>query len=337
MPSDPRTQEALAAMAPGIAAFRTTLTAGITEVGHYLGTARSSAEDRLARVAVELGPFGARHVDARRLEPLLRQPETADPTAVETVEQALATLRDLVAASDDLHVVVLPTGWSLHDAVDEALARIGRAFGAARVVAAIRAGSYRLNDHARSLGSYPFTRWTRAERLLAPPLVVEVAGADLGAAALADFLDGSVKIVLVVTGTCSPAPLVRLITPGVFALQAPDAAGLQRFAAWDGPGIAALVPEDAARFVHDPATAPAAVSRLTVSHVPDGRRRPVGGLSIAQQAEELRLLAALSAPAASAVSAAAAISAPATNGAPPDPAGKLAAWLLSQADLTDLG
>jgi len=242
MQSDQRTRPVLDALAPATAAFHSALNTAIDEIGQHLGTLRATADDRLVRLTAELGPFGVRHVDAGRLLPLLGEQESADQETVDTVQRSLTTLRDLVALGENLHIVTIPPGWSVRDAVDETLARVGRAFGAARVVAAIKAGNYRFGDHARSLGSFPFGRWTRAERLLAPPLVLEVAGADLGAAALSDYLDGSVKIVLVVTGACSPAPLVRLITPGVFVQQARDAAELARFAAWNGPGISPIRP-----------------------------------------------------------------------------------------------
>ena len=186
------------------------------------------------------------------------------------------------------------------------------------------------------VGPLPFARWTRSERRLAPPLVVALEGGDLRAAALAEFLDGRQKIVLVVEGECAPAPLARLVAPGTFVLQTADAAGLDRFAAWEGPGIAALVPESAGRFVHDPAAGAASWDRLTIAHTPDKPpRRTVAGLSAAQQAEELEILRTLAArPAAIAPPAGAPAAAEAGTA---DPVDKLAAWLLSRVDLSDLG
>jgi hypothetical protein len=330
------------ALQPAIAAFQAMLRSAAEEVQHRLVAIQTSTGDRVSRMANELGPFGAHHVDVARLTPLLGVPEVTDRHTVEMIEHALATLRDLVGSGDSLHVLTVPPNERPHEAVEWALARIGRGFGAARAVASLRSGNYKFADHARSLGSFPFARWTRTERLLAPPLVVEVTGTELSSAGLAEFLDGRSKIVLVVVGPCSPAPLARLITPGMFVMQAADAADLKRLADWDGPGIAALVPEGAARFVHDPSVS-APSPRLVLGNLPDGtRRRPVGGLSVAQQMEELRLLSALAAaPAAAAAPVAAAASAASaassTNGAATDPAAKLAAWLLSQVDLSDLG
>lgn len=66
-----------------------------------------------------------------------------------------------------------------------------------------------------------------------------------------------------------------------------------------------------------------------VQHLPGRPRAEAGGLSVGQQAEELGQLAALASPPRAA---------PATGAdAPPspDPAGQLAAWLLSEANLPE--
>jgi hypothetical protein len=121
-------------------------------------------------------------------------------------------------------------------------------------------------------------------------------------------------------------------------LQTSDGQGLDRLAAWDGPGIAALVPESAARFVHDPAAGGAHGKRLSITAVPEQvPRRAVGGLSAAQQTEELGLLRSLAVADARDGAPAAAATAAEGGGPRPEPADKLAAWLLSQVDLSDLG
>jgi hypothetical protein len=114
---------------------------------------------------------------------------------------------------------------------------------------------------------------------------------------------------------------------------------LDRFTEWDGPAIAAWMPESAARFAHDPSAGDTPAERITVDHIPDEKPlRPVGGTSVFQQLEELKQLELLAtagsqpadptAPAAAAPAAAA----PAATA----PADKLAAWLLQQADLNDV-
>ena len=134
-------------------------------------------------------------------------------------------------------------------------------------------------------------------------------------------------------GACPPAPLVRLVSPGVFVQQATDIGDLARMARATGPAVAALVPEGAACFVHDPDGGPHVWQRVTVTARPKGGPRVVlGGRSAFQQNEELLQLEALAeAPPAAAPSADAAPSAPAY--APADPVDKLAAWLLAHADL----
>jgi hypothetical protein len=234
-------------------------------------------------------------------------------------------------------VVDVPAGGDLRAGVARALADLGRAFGAVRTFEVARSGGRRAGEAAAALDGFPYARWSRGERRAAPPLVVAVDGADLRAGVLAEFLDGAQKIVLVVRGPCAPAALVRLVTPGTFVLQSADGTGLDRFAEWGGPGIAALVPDTAARFAHDPAGGAAAWQRLSVAHLPEGDPRiSVGGASGAQQAEELRQLRML---AARPEAPPGAVAVPVAGAAPQaaDPADKLAAWLLSQVDLSDLG
>ncbi|MGD8727114.1 MAG: hypothetical protein PVH40_05685, partial [Gemmatimonadales bacterium] len=221
--------------------------------------------------------------------------------------------------------------------VARALEEIGRAFGAVRIYELTRSGSYHGNSHARSLGSFPFDKWSRGERRLAPPLVVTIDGADLRSGSLAEFLDGAQKIVLAVRGPCAPARLVRLITPGTFVIQTHDGSGLERLAAYDGPGVGALMPESTAQFAHDPSGGDTPAKRLTIVSLPEQPpRMSVGGLSGKQQAEELAQLQALAQQAAApAAGGAAPAEAVAASAAPADPVDKLAAWLLTQADLSE--
>jgi hypothetical protein len=73
---------------------------------------------------------------------------------------------------------------------------------------------------------------------------------------------------------------------------------------------------------------------LTVGFLPEKEPRgSIGGVSGAQQAEELRQLKALTRKSEAPAPAAAGSGMPVAAG----PADKLAAWLLSQADLSDLG
>jgi hypothetical protein len=115
--------------------------------------------------------------------------------------------------------------------------------------------------------------------------------------------------------------------------------------AYDGPAVVALVPETAARFVHDPSAGAAIAQRLTVVALPkEPPRVAVGGHSVAQQREELELLSALGsrlsaenpapAPAPSAIAVAESRE-PTAESRPSDAAvTALTGWLLAQAGFT---
>lgn len=333
MPSDERVELALRALAGQRDAFRSALGTTVEQVQSFLNENRGTGNGKVNRIASELGPFAAGRIDTERMATLFGGDLALDAVTIETIEKARDTISELAGRNHDLFVAHVKAGGDLRNTVATALEEIGRAFGAVRIFELTRSGSHHGNEHARSLGSFPFVKWSKGERRLAPPLVVTVDGADLRAERLAEFLDGSQKIVLIVEGPSAPAPLVRLITPGTYVTQTNDASALAAFAAFDGPGIAAIVGDGAARFVHDPSRGANLAQRLTVSYMPPrDPRLTIGGLSGHQQAQELQQLRALQAlPAPEQPAAAPAAAAP-----PAAPADKLAAWLLSQADLEDV-
>jgi hypothetical protein len=250
-------------------------------------------------------------------------------------------------------------GGDVAAAVGSALASIGRAFGAARVAELVRLGRL---DEARkedAASPFPFRRWTAAERRMSPPLVVRCAGTDLDASGLGSFLDGTQKIVLLVEGPAPAAPLARLITPGTFVTQTDDAAAFARLAGFEGPAVGALVSDGCSLFTHDPSLPDA--GRLLVKSKPetkpDTKPRAMRAASVLQQKASLahldlleRLFAGVAvgpAPAAAVAPAvttdgpapvpAAGVAAPAAGQVAVDPADRLAAWLLAQADLQPAG
>jgi len=331
MPSDPRTAAALTALRAPREAFASAVTATLEELRVYLDTHQGEADHRLSVLAAELGAWGSQHIDVSRFARVLMTEPTVSPASFGVLARTLDVLRDVVARGDDGYVLDVPAGESLYGAATERLAELGRAMGAARVADAARKGRYRPAEHDRWLARFPFGLWSQAERGVAPPLVIEVDGADLQPGGLAEFLDGSLKIVLVVRGgETSPAPLVRLVTPRTFVAQVTDESVLARLAAWSGPGIVGLMPAAAARFVHDPSAGSALGARLSIAEVPalDHKKRS-GPFTVAQQREELEQLAALQSAAAAAVPVAALAVAETA-----DPVDKLAAWLLQQADLS---
>jgi hypothetical protein len=330
MPSDERDESVLAALGAPMNVFRSSLAATAEQVRTTLASRVSEQENgRESESAVELGVFADERINFERFSNLLTKKETLDDEAVKRIEQAHEILKELIGRDSDLFSVDVDADGCLRGTVSNHLKDVGRAFGASRVAELSKTSRFVEGEHATWLSFFPFALWNRAERRLAPPVIVHVSGADLKAETLADFLDGGLKVVVLVNGKATPAPLVRLITPNTFVMQTRDARTLDRLAAFDGPGIAAVVPDDdAARFIHDPSAGP---DVLTIQHMPDieKARSPVGGRSAAQQSEELRQLSAVATPREAA-------EAPAGEAAPASPVDKLAAWLLTNANLKDL-
>jgi hypothetical protein len=337
MPSDERVGLALQALAGQREAFQSALSTTVEQVQSFLDEHQGSENGKTDRIGAELGPFAAGRINTEQMAEIFGSKVSLDALTVETIEKARDTISELAKRNHDMFLADVPSGGDLRGVVARALEEIGRAFGAVRIYELTRSGSYHGNSHARSLGSFPFDKWSRGERRLAPPLVVTIDGVDLRSGALAEFLDGSQKIVLVVRGPCAPARLVRLITPGTFVVQSHDGSGLDKLAAYDGPGVGAVVPESAAQFVHDPTGGDTPAERLTIVSMPEKPpRMSVGGLSGKQQAEELAQLKALAALAGAGAAVATGGAAPsAAAAAPADPVDKLAAWLLTQADLSE--
>jgi hypothetical protein len=324
MPSDSldRVRVALDAMARPRATYRSAIVAA-----HGRAKAILAEGGGAERAKLELGQFGGGRIDPARFA-ALAAPKSALDYANRTRVEAAANLLRAFAADDSAFVVDVPRGGRLRFAVANALAELGCAFGAAAIIELARAGRFDPAFHIDLVDALDFGLWGKAERSVAPPLVVRVNGEDLRAGVLGDFLDGGVHIALVVEGECAPAPLIRLITPGTFVLQTADMTGIDLFAKFDGPAVMATVPSTCACFVHDPNGGKAVWQRLRVWNRPASPpRRALGGSSGRQQAEELLQLDALA-------------ERPSLDGAPVeslvpigsgDPTERLASWLLDAA------
>ncbi len=332
MLSDPRLQQALVALAQPIAEFRAIIDDAISQADAFIAAQRASAPQRAERAAISLGHFADGRINAAGFATFFPPTVTASPLALAALKQALTMLRDVRKRGDDLFVVDVPPGRRLGTELDHALAEAGSAFGAVVLAEVVRGGRY-TPEHARLLQSREFRSWNKTERRFAPPLVVLVNGADVQSGAIMDFVDGREKIVLVVCGVSPPAPLARCITPGTFVLQTVDGSGLDRLAAFNGPAVAAIVPEGTALFMHDPNGGNDPWQRMTVTFTPAAPKKSIGGQSSWQMSEDLQVIADLAATPFRVPAVGNGAAAPALGAA--DAAEKIAAWLVGQAGLQD--
>jgi hypothetical protein len=331
MPSDERIAQALEALGGAKETFASSVAMSAEEVRGILERDQGANENPQVRLAHELGPFAAGRIDLDRLAPFVGANQRMDGNKRSQVQRAYEVLRELKKSGDEIFVTKVSLDGYFRGTVFSALGRSGTAFGAARSVEWALQGLAPPEGVEDALKEFPPNRWNRAERSCAPPLVVEVEGQDLRPASLAELLEGAQKIVLVVNGPAAPAPLVRLITPGVTVIQTDDPAELSALTAGSGPGIAALMPEGAARFIHSPMAGKGLDGRLKVSFIPPKEpNRPLGAISAFQQAEELRQLASLTASVEASMGVAEETAA--EVGPDLDEAGQLAAWLVQQAD-----
>ena len=334
MPSEELKRRALDALKDRTATFHSAVAGAVDEIRALLDGQQAPADARGERAAAELGAFASGRIDAERFAALFEGGDALDAVSVERVEAALETMIAVLEAGDGAHQCHVDTDADLREAVRSCLARSGRAFGAARAVEAVRSGA---EPGTAFVAGFAPERWNRAERAVAPPLVIDLDGRDLRPAGLSDYLEGGQALVLVVRRPAPPAALARLIVPGTLVAQTARAEGLAVLDGWDGPAILALVPEGAAEFTYLPAGHPGAAARqeggtLTIESMPESAPRPLGSLSAARQESELALLRLLAdASAGRVLSAAGAGAGPAA--APVDPADRLAAWLLRQADV----
>jgi hypothetical protein len=331
MRSDPRVAQALEALGHPIAEFRALVQGALAQAESWLADQNADEGEHAARAAAELGVFATGRVDAARFASLFPLAEPAGSAALAALRSAADTLRSVRERGDELFAVEVEPGARLGDSVNAALAEAGRAFGAVVISELVRGGRYRADEHDRLLDAFEFHTWNKTERRFAPPLVVVLDGADLHASDLAAFADGREKLVLVVRGPCAGAPLARCITPGTLVLQTVDGGGLDRVAAFEGPAIAAMLPEGAAVFLHDPAGGREPWQRLTVRHLPEMPKRSIGGMSVWQMSEDLRLLTDLARTPFTVPSAGG--SAPASAVGASDAADRIAGWLLGQSGL----
>lgn len=331
MPSDTRLTQALAALAGPIAEFRAIVLGALAQAEAFLDGQSAGDAERAGMAGAELGRFASGRLDPGRFAALFPAVRSVEPAALAALQRAIGRLRALRDRGDAAFVIDLPRGERLGARVGDTLAVFGRAFGAVILADVVRGGRYQSAEHDRLLDPQEFHAWSMAARRVAPPLIIALDGTDLHAGSLNDFADGRQKIVLVVRGPAAPAPLARCITAGTFVMQSTDGSGLDTVAAFDGPAIAALMPDGSAVFRHDPAGGKEPWQRLTMRTLGDAPRRAIGGMSPWQMAEDRTLLGDLArTPFAIPVPGAAATPAAGAD----DAVDRIAAWLLGQSGLS---
>lgn len=340
MPSDPRTAAALTALGRPRDAFLS----AVAEADEEIRGARleiDHAHDPGSSLERELGAFARGRIDAHRLAGLMGVAEAPDPVTQRLMATAHDLFREVSEGRGAGFLFEVVDGGDLRDTVRDGLADLGRAFGVAHAVEKARDHRYDPDADRGLLRPYPFHRWTSSERRIAPPLVVRVSGADLRAGGLSEYLDGAMKIALIVAGPTTPAPLARLIGHGVFVAQTGDPEVLDRLAAHPGPGVVAYVESGAGalEFVHDPTRGTRPWERLELPGGLEGLEARLAELEgpgrSRVHAADVRHLLELANPPHTATGAGG------TPGTEPAPAGddaadRLAAWLLARTDLSDV-
>jgi hypothetical protein len=310
--------------------FRSSLATTVGVLRASLAQVTGDDARQLEIAEKSLGSFASGRIDAQAFDRFAVNKTDVAAEAGPVIERALDVMVELMDSGDALNRVKLEEGQNLRCRMSRVLRNIGRAFGAVRAVELAKTGSYDEAEHAGYFDAYLYRHWTPAQRALAPAIVIELADGSAQCTNLGEFIDGNQKVILVYGQDCPPAPLARLISPNTFVLQTTDCLGLEDFLSYEGVGVAAVVPQGAARFAHDPRRGTTLAARLVGVELPDAPSfRKRGGLSVKQQQEDfdqLQALASAEAPAAEAEG----------KASTADPVDQLAAYLLTKAHLDEV-
>lgn len=323
--SDDRVKAALSALRSQIGMYRYVVSGTLERARNTLASGSGPGQTRAT-----LGDFASGRIDPERFAMISSGSGPLDIVDFAVVQRAIEVLESVLSPGDDAFVVDIDHGGSPGKAIRERLATLGSAFGAGVIVELVRRHLYELAKQGLPSEGHPFESWTTGERKLAPPLVVRLDGRDLDPFELAPLMDGYMRLVLVVDGPCAPAPLARLISPGVFVAQTGNLKVLDKLADFDGPAVVAIMNGPEARFVHDPRGGAAMWQRIRVERMPDALpRKSLGSRSAWQQRDDFSHLKALVEPPSLRAIPAGSLAATADGGIS-DPVERLTAWLVDQ-------
>jgi hypothetical protein len=327
MPFDEQVSAALSGLRTQIDVYRFGVSSTLERAKAML-----TADSGPTRAGATLGNFASGRIDPDRFAMISVGSAPLDSIGRTVVERAILLLEPILAGGDNEFVVDVRSGGSPGEAIHARLTKLGSVFAAATLIELVRRRAYDPTQRILSFGGHPFDKWNAGERKMAPPLVVRLNGADLDPFDIAQFVDGCVRIVLHVSGQCAPAPLARLISPGVFVAQASNMEMLGKLTDLDAPAVVAIMSGNEARFIHDPRCGTVVWQRLQVSSLPSAPRKPVGNRSAWQLREDLAHLEALAKQPLPLAPLIDETTSPAGNTG--DPAERLAAWLLDQSNFS---
>src|SRR4026209_673189 len=159
MPSDPRMQQALMAVAEPRARFLNALESARDLMRAYLATHGPGAADRTSSVTHELGACASGRIDTNRFASVFSRTDLLGFEMAARTGRCIEVLDELLMRGDGLFTVHVPRGGILRSAIDSAFTDTGRAFGAVLAFQAAKTGSYRAEQHDRLLSSFGFGRW----------------------------------------------------------------------------------------------------------------------------------------------------------------------------------
>lgn len=327
MQSDQRATAALNALRPQMAQYRHAVSVALDRARKIL-----ASESGTGTAGSSLGEFASGRVDPQRFALISAVAVPLDVVSHAVLDRAIDALDGLLSGGDELFIVNVPAGASVAAMVGERLAKFGSAFGIAGLINLVRRRVYDPLAHGLPFEEHPFEKWTSGERRIAPPIIILTPGENIDPFELARYVDGSIRIVVIADGPCAPAPLARLISPGVIVAQCDGATIPSNIEGFSGPAVIGMLDEHSALFVHDPRLGASAWKRLSVSRLPAAKaRKSIGRRSVAQQREDLALLESIAEqplfPANSTDALVAAISAGSHTA---DPIDRLADWVLGQ-------